>query len=132
MHTTEPLTRPHGPAATESGRGAPPHGSRPPTFAEVAADIVPVIGVILVAGPPVIFIAGPWVLLCLMLTAPFAVLVAYVAIPVAAAALLATLIGICATPYLVLRGLHRRHRTSRAIAVSGLHVASLDSPRAVA
>ena len=95
-------------------------------------EIVPLIGVILVAGPPVVFVAGPWLLLGLMLSGPFAVLVAFVAVSVVAAVLLATLAGIFATPYLLLRRLHRRYRTSTAIAVPGAHVAQLESRRVVA
>jgi hypothetical protein len=98
----------------------------------MADEIAPIVGVIAVAGPPVIFIAGPWLFLCLLLTGPFAVLVAFVAIPVVGAVLLATLAGIFATPYLLLRGLRRRYRTSHAVAVSGAHVAYLESRRVVA
>jgi hypothetical protein len=95
-------------------------------------EIVPLIGLVFVAGPPVIFVAGPWLLLCLMLTGPFAVLVAFVAMWVVAAVVLATLARIFATPYQLLRGLHGRYRTSHAIAVPGVHVASLESGRVVA
>jgi hypothetical protein len=80
MNTTEPLTPPHGPGATEA----------------------------------------------------FAVLVAFVDLWVVAAVVLATLARIVATPCRLLRGLHRRHRRSHAIAVPGVHVASLESPRVVA
>ena len=78
MNTTEPLTPPHGPGATEPPGNAPLRATQLPTFGEMVDEIVPLIGVIFVAGPPVIFVAGPWLLLCLMLTGPFAVLVAFV------------------------------------------------------
>ena len=53
-------------------------------------DALPVIGVVLVAGPPVVFLAGPWLLLALTLSGPFALLVAFVVVGLVAAALLVT------------------------------------------
>jgi hypothetical protein len=129
MSITTPLTRPHGPAATEPP-GDVLHGeAQRPTLAETVADIAPVIGVIFVAGPPVIFIAGPWLFLVLMLSGAFAVLVAFAALWVVATVLLTTLVGIVATPYLLARGLVRRHRMSRA---TPIRVPSLESPQVVA
>ena len=95
-------------------------------------EIVPIVGVIVVAGPPVIFIAGPWLFLGLMLAGPFAVLVAFVAVWVVAAMLLTTLAGMVATPYLLVRGLLRRHPMSRATPIRGARVPSLESPQVVA
>lgn len=132
MSITTPLTPPRGPAAT-----APPGddllgGAERPTFTEVAADILPVIGVIFVAGPPVIFIAGPWLLLALMLSGPFAVLVAFAALWIVATVLLTSLAAVSATTYLLVRGLVRRHRTSRAASIAGARIRSLESRQAVA
>jgi hypothetical protein len=129
MSITTPLTPPHGPAATAARGGVPLDRAEPPTLAEAAADIVPVIGVVFVAGPPVIFIAGPWLFLVLMLSGPFAVLVAFAALWVAATLLLTALAGIAATPYVVVRGLRRRHRMARA---ASIRVPSLESPQVVA
>jgi hypothetical protein len=130
MTTTKPLTPSYEPDAT----GAPGdvRGTQRPTVAEILADIVPVIGVVFVAGPPVIFIAAPWLLFVLMLSGPFAVLVAFAAVSVAAAALVTALAGILATPYLMLRGRHRRGQTRHPIAVAGAHVAPLEPRRAAA
>jgi hypothetical protein len=132
MSITTPLTAPHGPAATEPPGGVPLGRAQRPTFAEMVADIVPVIGVIFVAGPPVIFIAGPWLFLVLMLSGAFAVLVAFAALWVVAAVLLTTLAAMFATPYLLVRGLLRRHRMSRATPIPGARVPSLESRQAVA
>jgi hypothetical protein len=132
MSITAPLTPSHGPAATEPPGDVLPARARRPTFTEAVADIVPVIGVVFVAGPPVVFIAGPWLFLVLMLSGAFAVLVAFVALWVAATVLLTTLAGVVATPYLLVRGLVRRHRISRAAPIPGAHVPSLESRQVVA
>lgn len=63
---------------------------------------------------------------------PFAVLVAFVALWVVAAVALAPVARVLATPYLFLRGRHRRHQTPHALAVAGVRVASLESPQVVA
>jgi hypothetical protein len=78
-----------------------------PAFREMLEDVVPVIGVVLVAGPPAIALAGPWVLIALMLSAPFAVLVAFALVVLAAVAVVAALAAIVASPYVLVR--HLRH-----------------------
>lgn len=132
MSITTPPTSPHGPAATEPPGGVLLGGARRRTIAESLADIVPVIGVIVVAGPPVIFIAGPWLFLALMLSGPFAVLVAFAALWVVATVLLTTLAGMVAMSYLLVRGLLRRHRMSRATPTPAARVRSFESRQAVA
>jgi hypothetical protein len=81
MTTTELLEPPRAPSSLAAGASAPP------TFAEVH-ETRPLIGVIPVAGPPVIVVAGPWLLLGLMLAGPFALLLTVVVLCGAAAALL--------------------------------------------
>jgi hypothetical protein len=71
-------------------------------------ETVPLIGAPAFAGPPVIFLAGPWLLLTLMLTGPFLLLVTL--------ALLATILvaipaAILAPPYLLV---HRLRQTSKS------------------
>jgi hypothetical protein len=132
MTTTEPLNPPPPPSATTPWSDAP--GAAPlrptelPTFGEMLDDVLPVIGVIVVAGPPVVFVAAPWLLLGLMLSGPFALLVAFVVAGLVAAALLVTLAAICAAPYVLVRHLHRRYRASQMISVPATPVASLHSP----
>jgi hypothetical protein len=136
MNTTEPLTPPPPPSATTPWSDAPRDASltptERPTFEEMLDDVRPVIGVVFVAGPPVVFLAGPWLLLGLMLSGPFALLVAFVVVGLVAVALLMTLAAICAAPYVLVRRLHRRYRASRAISIPATQVASLHSPRVVA
>jgi hypothetical protein len=80
-------------------------------------DVLPVIGVVFVAGPPVIFLLGPWLLLVLMLSGPFALVVAFVVVGLVAAALLATLAAIVVAPFVLVRRLHRTYRSARATGV---------------
>jgi hypothetical protein len=88
MHTTEPFT------ATASG---------PPTLGDMVAEVVPLIGAVYQAGPPVLVAGAGTVLFALLLVGPFVLLVT-VAVAVAAAAALVALAGaILATPYLVIR-----------------------------
>jgi hypothetical protein len=77
------------------------------TFREMLEDVLPVIGVVFVAGPPAIAVAGPWVLLALMLSAPFAVLVAFAVVVLAAVAVVAALAAVVVSPYVLAR--HLQH-----------------------
>jgi len=121
MHTTEPRTS-MPPASVTTPRSDVIHAvtlapSESPTFREILDDILPVIGVIVVAGPPVIFLAGPWLLLVLMLSGPFALVVAYVVVGLVAVALLAALAAIVVAPFVLVRRLHRTYRSARATGV---------------
>jgi hypothetical protein len=100
MNTNEPIS---------------PTASAPPTLGDMLADIVPVLGTVFVAGPPVLVAWAATVLLALMLAGPFAFLVTLIVVLVAAAALVTLAGAILATPYLLVRHLrgHRvRHTTS--------------------
>jgi len=109
MHTTE-LSKP--PAAP--GRSTP---------GEMLAEVVPLVGAVAGEGPPVIFLAGPWLFLGLMLSGPFAFLVTLVAAMLVAATVLVALTGaFLAAPYLLIRGL-RWYRARRAF--SNDHAARL-------
>jgi hypothetical protein len=99
------------------------------TFREMLDDVFPVIGVVFVAGPPVIALAGPWLFLVLMLSGPFAVLVALVVVALVAVALLAALAAIVVAPYVLVRHLQRRYREAQAISVPAPQVAPVHSPR---
>jgi hypothetical protein len=56
-------------------------------------------------GPPVIFVLGPWLLLVLLLIGPFAAMVTVVLAMAVAAGLLAVLVAVIASPYLLIRHL---------------------------
>jgi hypothetical protein len=93
MNTTAQIRLPR-PAVETEQRTEPRRSARAserPTFGEMLAEVVPVIGVVPVAGPPAVFVLGPWLFLVLMLAGPFAFLVALVVVMLVAAAVLAAL-----------------------------------------
>jgi hypothetical protein len=97
------------------------------------AEIVPLIGFVPVAGPPVIFVLGPWLLLVLVLAGPLAWLFALVVVVIVTATALAALAAaILAAPYLLVRHL-RRHRARHA-SISGpaAKVVAIESRRVAA
>jgi hypothetical protein len=127
MHSTDLIE----PRAASSGArpDARPSASDAPTVGEVLGEIIPVVGVVAGAGPPVVFVLGPWLLLALMLAGPFAVLVTLVVAMLVAAGLAAAIVAV---PYLLIRVVHR-HRAGHAL--TGGRTAALDSfesPGAVA
>jgi hypothetical protein len=97
MHTTEPIT---------------PTASGPPTLGEQLVEALPLVDTVFVAGPPVLVAWAGTVLFALMLAGPFALLVTFVVVAVAAAALVALAGAILATPYLLVRHL-RLHLAKR-------------------
>jgi hypothetical protein len=91
--------------------------SKRPTAGAMLDEILPLIGVIPVAGPPVVLLAGPWLLFALMLAGPFAFLFTLVVLLVAAAALIGLIGAILAAPYLLVRhvrGYRAAHASARA------------------
>jgi hypothetical protein len=89
---------------------APSRVDHTPAFGEMLAELLPLIGVVAVAGPPVLLLAGPLVLGVLMLAGPFAVLATLVLlVALIASAVLVVLTGaIAATRYsLVQLRVHR-------------------------
>jgi hypothetical protein len=116
MTTTEPLITP----------------GESPTLRETLDDVLPVIGVVFVAGPPVVFLAAPWVLLALMLAGPFALVVAFVAVVLAAVAAVVALAAIATAPVLLVRHLHHRYQSARPVSVPVPQVASMGTRRVAA
>lgn len=121
MTSTEPITPPPPESAPASWGDGGPSASvtadERPTFREMLDDVSPVIGVVFVAGPPVVFLAAPWLLLALMLSGPFALLVAFVVVAFVAAALLACIAALVAAPFVLVHRLHRRHGSAQAIGI---------------
>jgi hypothetical protein len=116
---------------SDAGHNAAPSASDHPTLGEMLAEIIPLIGAIPGYGPPVVLLVGPWLLLVLMLSAPFAFLVILVVFMVVAATVLVALTAaILAPPYLLVRGLRKR-RTRRALRNGHVaDVAPVESTRA--
>ena len=88
MQTTAPIT---------------PTVSGSQTIGDQLADVLPVVDTVYVAGPPLFLVWAGTVLLALMLAGPFALLVTFVVVAVAAAAVVALAAAILATPFLLIR-----------------------------
>jgi hypothetical protein len=115
MTSTEPFT---------------PTASGPPTRGDVLADVLPVIGTVYVAGPPIVLAWAGTVLFALMLAGPFALLVTLV-VALAAAAALVTLAGaILATPYLLIRHFRLHLAKRRDVSEGWAPIATVVAARA--
>jgi hypothetical protein len=114
MTTTE-LIRP--PRASGSP-GARPAAATSPAFGDVLAETAPLVGVIAVAGPPVLLIAGPWLLFGLLLAGPFALLLTIVVLLGAATALVGLIRALVATSYRLFRDLGKHAAQHRSTHVS--------------
>ncbi len=90
----------------------PPAADPPPTFGELLWQILPLIGVVAVAGPPVVLLIGPLLLGVLMLIGPFALIATLVLVVVVAVVLAAALVevgrAIAATPATLARHVRTR------------------------
>jgi hypothetical protein len=137
MNTTALIRPPAAPgraaSTNDAAHNAATSASEHPTFGEMLAEIIPLVGAVAGYGPPVIFLAGPWLLLALMLSGPFAVLLTLVAVMLVAATLVIALAAaIFAAPYVLIRRLRsvrarRAFSTDRApqlVSVASTRVAS--------
>jgi hypothetical protein len=103
-----------------------------PSFGEMLAEIVPLIGFIPAYGPPVVSVLGPWLFLVLILAGPLAWFFALVVAMIVAATILAAITAsIVAAPYLLVRHL-RRHRAHVSISAPAAQVVAIKSPRVAA
>jgi len=85
----------------------------PPSLRQILDETLPLIDIVPETGPPLIFIAVPYLLFVLMLIGPLALLATMIALFIAAVALVALVGTILATPYLLIRH-HRAHRAAHA------------------
>ena len=115
MNTTEPFT---------------PTASGPLSRGDVLADVLPVIGTVYVAGPPILLAWAGTVLFALMLAGPFALLVTLVAVFAAAAALVTLAGAILASPYLLIRHFRRHLAERRHFAEGSAPIATVIAARA--
>ncbi len=96
------------PSSAGHPRSATP-GARPsdfavPTAAERFDEILPLLDVVPEAGPPVLFVLGPWLFVVLMLIGPFVLLVTLV---LASAVFIAIAAALCGLPYLLVHQLRK-------------------------
>jgi hypothetical protein len=133
MQTTELISPPRAPSAPESSpdeqRSVPPSASEPRTVREVLAETVPLVGAIAGYGPPVVTLAGPWLLFVLALAGPFALVFTFVAVLVAATLLVLLAGTILASPYLLVRHLRRRRTGHVSVSSSALQLVPAHSRR---
>ena len=136
MTTTELIRPPRAPRPTKpwgnARRTARLAASAHPTFGETLDETIPLIGVVPVHGPPIVLLAGPWLLFALMLAGPFALLFTVVVLLVAAWALVRLIGAILAAPYLLVRQ-QRGHATGHAATrAPAAQLAAVKSRRAAA
>jgi hypothetical protein len=115
MSSTQPFT------TTASG---------PPTFGDEVSEVLPLVDTVFVAGPPVLLLWAGTVLFALMLAGPFALLVTFGLVLVAAAAVIALAGAILATPYLLMRHLRHRLATRRRVSEVRAPMATVVAARA--
>jgi hypothetical protein len=93
----------------------------------MVAEAVPLAGVIAGFGPPVAFLAGPWLLVALALVGPFVLVFTLLV----AATLLVLVAGtILATPYLLARHLRERRTGHVSVGSPALQLVPAHSQRA--
>jgi hypothetical protein len=105
-----------------------------PSFKEVLDRMLEIVGFVFVAGPPVLFVAVPWLFVALLLAPWVAAMVGLVIVVLAAGALIAAAGAILASPYLVVRQI-RTHRAAAEAPVAEAPVAeapiAMPAPRLV-
>jgi hypothetical protein len=107
--------------------------SERPRFGEMLAELAPLIDFVPQAGPPVVFVLGPWLFLGLILAGPLAWVFALVAVMIVAATVLAALTAaILAAPYLLVRHLRRRRARHPSISAPVPQVVPIGSRRVAA
>ena len=109
---------------------------KPPTLPEMLMEVVPLVGVVVVAGPPVVLLAGPLVIGTLLLAGPFALLATLAlvsSVVLVATVTLARVVRaiVAPLPRLVHRVLDLRGRTHRPGAAAG-SLAAITSRHAAA
>jgi hypothetical protein len=82
-----------------------PAASDRPTASELLQRVVPGIFFVPLAGPPVILLLGPWLLLVLLIIPPAAALITLVLVLAVAAGAIVALGALIASPYLLVRHL---------------------------
>jgi hypothetical protein len=113
---TQAPNRPAGPRPTAARpasqileRRSPRRGSAAPgrqTCGQLLYATAPLFEAPAFYGPPVTFVLGPWLLLVLLLIGPFALILTLVLALAVAAGLLAVVVALIASPYLLIRHLH--------------------------
>ncbi len=107
MNSIEMINRLPPPSAGLHGRATPRTRATdfaPSSVGERLDELLPLIDVVAEAGPPVLFVLGPWLFVVLMLIGPFVLLVTLVLV---AAIFVAVAGAACVLPYLLVHHLRR-------------------------
>jgi hypothetical protein len=96
--------------SAEARPGVREPAPEPVTLSDMLQEVLPLVGVVLVAGPPALVLAMPFVLLALAVCGAFVLMVTYV---VAGVAIIALGGAIVTLPYSLVRRL-AQHRAERA------------------
>ena len=75
----------------------------PPSVRDTLNELLQLLDVVVVAGPPASFILVPWLLLVLVLVGPFLLLLTMAAITLLVVLLVGLIAAVLATPYLLVR-----------------------------
>ena len=103
-----------------------------PTFVERVAEYMPWIGFVFVAGPPVLFLVVPCLVLALSLLPAFAFLVTLVAALIALMVVAVCAGALIATPYLMIRRVRIGRRVRSDVGERTAHVVAVGSREATA
>jgi hypothetical protein len=103
-----------------------------PTFAERLVESMPWIGFVFVAGPPVVFLAIPCVVLALSLVWAFTLLFALLAALGAVVAALGFAGALLASPFVLVGRVRARRRARADVGGPTSHLVAVGSPRAIA
>jgi hypothetical protein len=93
--------------------------SRPPSIGQRFDEILPLLDVVPEAGPPVLFVLGPWLVLVMMLIGPFVLLMTLLVATVLLGAVAAATVAV---PYFLVRHLRKRwsHRPAHHVSAPRL------------
>jgi hypothetical protein len=92
---------------------APAVPGQRPTFGELIQQVLAGIFFVPLAGPPVILLLGPWLLLVMLLIPPAAFLITLALVLLVGAGALVALGALIASPYLLVRHLRARPAAER-------------------
>ena len=96
--------------------------SPPESAREMLGETVSLLCCMAIYGPPVVFLAAPWLFLALILSGPFALVITLVLGFVVTAIVVAGIAALLATPYVLVRRLRAAHRPLARPAAASVQV----------
>src|SRR3954453_19073453 len=102
-----------------------------PTFSDLLAEWAPWTAFVFVAGPPVLFVVLPLLVLALSLVWVFALLFVFAAVFIAVMVAVGLASGLLASSRLVIRRLRARRAEAARAGHAATHLVTVESPRAI-